>query len=1189
MVLSRIIFLSLCLIIPLFVSTCTKKSQEYTRGIGIYPGNPKEDFSPELVIDSKTYRNLALHRPAYHSSSYDYNLTAQLVTDGIIDTRFPDLFSASTSQHGILKKNEREWVIDHNGMTSIEINGTSGWIQVEIGRSENIREIDQINILGIVRVDYNKTNGWEYKISGSDDGQTWTELIKNSGRDCIGEEFHWFFSGPGRSNLRLINLAIKLKKPVSMIFYRVEFKAPNAMIWNLGGMDFYYENNPVEFAPSYSFTSTWMSAGTGEEWVYVDLGASCKFDEIKLNWIRRAAAGSIQVSEDAVTWDDIQDLQENEELNDEISFSQALKGRYVRVLMTKPASEEGYLLSELQVFGKGGPVARLKPAPDVKANDRMELAGGAWKIQRESLINADGKELSEPGFQDSDWLVATIPGTVLVSYWNIGALPDPNFRDNQLMISESFFNSDFWYRDEFVIPASFKGKHLFLNFDGINWKAEVFLNGYYLGNIEGAFTREQFDISDYVIPEKTNALAVRIIRNANPGNIKEKTAISTDKNGGALGADNPTFHASVGWDWIPTIRGRNIGIWNNVYLTATGPVTIENPFVMTSLPLPDTTQADIIIELTLRNHEKEKISGVLTGTFGDIGFEQPVELEGSEFITVKLDPGTHPQLSLKNPKLWWPVGYGKPNLYNVTIQFKTKDKLVSDQKEFKTGIRQMTYSEEGGILKIWINGRRFIGRGGNWGFPESNLCYRGREYDIAVRYHSEMNFTMIRNWVGQTGDEEFYEACDRHGVMVWQDFWLANPADGPDPNDNKMFLQNAVDYILKIRNHPSIGIYVGRNEGYPPREIDSTLRVLLPKLDPGLHYISNSAWDVVSGGGFYRAMPVKTYFKERATNKFHSEMGMPNIVTYESLTLMMPESDMWPMTGMWGLHDFTLESAQYGKSFLKQVEDGFGKADNIKEWINFAQFINYQGYRAMFEAQSKNRMGLLLWMSHSAWPSLVWQTYDWYFEPTAAYFGSKKANEPIHIQWNMLTDTVEVVNYSAGNLTGLTAEVQIINLDGSVKWEKTTTIDSPEDSMIPCFEMEYPEGLDSTHFLKMKLLNNNEILSENFYWRGLQDYNYKALLTLPKVKLESATQVSKEGKKWYLTTSLNNTSGHPTIMVRLKVVREKTGDRILPVIYSDNYISLMPGEQSSIKMELEDADTRGEKPAVVVEGFNILE
>jgi hypothetical protein len=234
-------------------------------------------------------------------------------------------------------------------------------------------------------------------------------------------------------------------------------------------------------------------------------------------------------------------------------------------------------------------------------------------------------------------------------------------------------------------------------------------------------------------------------------------------------------------------------------------------------------------------------------------------------------------------------------------------------------------------------------------------------------------------------------------------------------------------------------------------------------------------------------------------------------------------------------------------------------------------------------------MGLLLWMSHPAWPSLVWQTYDYYFEPTAAYFGCKKANEPIHIQWNMLSDTIEVVNYHAGNIPGLTAKVEIINLDGSVKWEKTASLDSPEDSMVPCFEMEYPEGLDSTHFLRLKLLKDIEILSENFYWRGLQEYNYKALRTLPEVKMESTTQFKRQGDKWYLTTKLTNPSEYPVIMVRLKVVRTNTRDRILPVIYSDNYVSLMPGEQRTIIMELENADARGEKPAVVIEGFNVGE
>ena len=463
------------------------------------------------------------------------------------------------------------------------------------------------------------------------------------------------------------------------------------------------------------------------------------------------------------------------------------------------------------------------------------------------------------------------------------------------------------------------------------------------------------------------------------------------------------------------------------------------------------------------------------------------------------------------------------------------------------------------------------------------LRYRAREYDAAVRYHRDMHFTMIRNWVGQIGEDAFYEACDRHGIVVWQDFWLANPYDGPDPDDNDLFMRNVRDTVLRIRSHPSIGLYCGRNEGQPPKPLDDGMRQVLAELHPGLHYIPSSADDTVSGHGPYRAMPLKFYFAQRATPKLHSELGMPNIVSMDSLRAMMPESAMWPQGRMWGLHDFSLHGAQGGESFRGQIDKSYGGADNAADWVRLAQYVNYEGYRAMYEAQGAKRMGLLIWMSHPTWPSFVWQTYDYYLEPTAAYFGAKKACEPLHIQWNPVTDNVEVVNYSGGDARGLTADVQLLNMDGAVKWERSAPVDSSEDSVAAPIHIEYPDGLTPVHFIRLKLVRGGEAVSENFYWRGLEEYNYRALRGLPKVKLEAVTHATRQAGRWTLTTTVRNPAKTPVLMVKLKAVREKSGDRILPAIYSDNYIALMPGEQRNIRTEVEDADTRGEPPAIVIE------
>lgn len=1170
-----------------------ERSDYYTRGIGQYPGNPKEDFSPSLAPDYSTYRNIALLRSAFASSSHDYNLVAQLVTDGLVFDKQPQYLILSTPE-GDVPRREREWMIDEGPYSRNTFTGGDTYFQFTLANYS--KTVGKLSLVGtVVYDDQVSKGGYEIICQGFGDGQNWTEIGKLSGSGLPGKALSYRVpvTDPNKQtdqtttmSVRKLNETIMFDKEAAYSAYRVLLKMAGAHEWVFTEANFWDKDGLVEMKPSQFFNSAWMSATAGEEWLYVDLGSRSEFDKVNLHWINKSVKGKIQVSDDAKQWKDVAELPGGNSLKDEITLNGTQQARYVRVLMQQSANGSYYILSEMEVMGKGGLVAHPVAAPAATKGE-MNLSGGDWKLQRASEVAASGEEISTPAFKPENWIVATVPGTVLSSYKNIGAIADPNYADNQLHVSESFFWSNFWYRNEFEVPDGFKQDRLFLNFDGINWKADVYLNGKKLGRIEGAFMRGKFDVTDLVAPGK-NVVAVEIIRNNHIGAIKEKSKQSTDFNGGILGADNPTFHATIGWDWIPTVRGRNIGIWNDVFLTSTGKVTVADPLVTSVLPLPDTTSATLTAEVIVKNHDTDAVSGTLEGKVGDITFRQPVSLAAGEEKTVVFDVKDFPQLKMENPRLWWPRGYGEPNLYDANFTFKVGD-AVSDAKDFKVGIRQMTFNEDNHILSLFINGRRFIGRGGNWGFGESNLNYRAREYDIAVAYHADMNFTMMRNWVGMIGDKELYEACDRHGIMIWQDFWLANPADGPDPYYPEMFIANAEDYVKRIRSHASIGLYCGRNEGFPPEQIDKALRRIVREDHPGIHYISSSADDVVSGHGPYRMLPAKEYFTLKTGNdKFHSERGMPNVMTYESMLRTFSPEGIWPQDHEWGMHDYTREGAQGCTSFNEIIAKGYGEPQSAKEFAELAQWVNYDGHRSLFESRSQNRKGLLMWMSHSCWPSMVWQTYDYYFEPTAAYFAIKKASEPLHIQWNPATDEVEVVNYSSGTHKGLVAKVQILNMDGSVVWEKETTVDSYEDTTNKCIRLSFPANLSKVHFIKMVLAENGQVVSDNFYHRSLEENNYQDLRQLAKVALQSTTAVDKQADgTWSAVSVIENKTTTPALMIRLNVVGNNDGQQLLPVFYSDNYFSLLPGEKKEVRMSWKDEDTRGNEGKVLITGYNV--
>jgi beta-galactosidase/beta-glucuronidase len=1146
-----------------------------SRGADADTGRPGRNSAPATEVPQQVRRNLALHRPVFQSSAYDYNLTAQLVTDGIVDQSPPRWIGVSTADEGALPKHRRERILDGNWVTEVELEGSAQlpgdadlpWLVVEIGGAAP--QIDRVDVLGVVKAAGSGPENWSCIVSGSDDGKSWTKLGMSSGMTrAVGE----------------LDTRIRFTSAARFHLYRLQFVDARARTWKIQEVEFGLGDEKAPVGGPHVFSSAWKSLGAGDEWLYADLGEGSRFDRVVLHWLNGPRQGAIEVSSDATSWREVVALSEGHATD--LSFP-AAQARYLRVRMDRPSSPAGYVLSELEVWGARADAATPRAEPGADPRGALELSRGSWRVQRDSLVSAGGAALSRPGYDDSGWVAGTVPGTVLTSYVNAGIIPDPNFGDNQLLISDSFFHADFWYRTRFIAPRVAPDRLQWLCFDGINWKAEIFLNSEPVGRIDGAFSRRRFDVTSLLHPGAPNALAVRIERNAHPGSVKEKTFEHPGVNGGVLGADNPTFHAAIGWDWIPTIRGRNTGIWDRVFLTVSGPVTLDAPEVATTLSLPDTSRADVRIGVNVRNHRAAPLQGSVRLRLGEVKAESRVSLAAGEAREVWFAPASHPQLQIEQPRLWWPNGYGDPDLYDVRISVCPDREEESDVLQFRAGLRQVTATPPGQPFKLWINGRRFVAKGGNWGFSESMLRYRAREFDAAVRYHRDMNFTMIRNWVGMTGHDALFDACDRHGILIWQDFWLANPWDGVDPDDPQMFLANARELVRRIRVHPSVAMYCGRNEGYPPKVIEDGLREILAGEHAGVPFLPSSADGDVGGHGPYQAKPVDSYAGAYARTKWHSEMGMPNIPTLESVRLMMPEKDLWPMGRLWGMHDFCLNGAQGGQSFLDMLKGTFGAASSLEEWVTQAQFLNYDGYRAMFEADNENRMGLLIWMSHPAWPSFVWQTYDYYLAPTAAYFGAKKACEPLHIQWNPATDRIEVVNISAGSQAKLFATATLFDLTGRHVWTKTAPLASEEDSTTPLFAVQRPPELPSAYVLRLVLTRGAETVSTNDYLRGGDDGTLLSLRQLPQVRLRCTASASRHADAWIVQVRLSNPTTTAAVMASLMTQGETSGTRILPALFSDNYVTLLPGEQRDIVVELPVGDTRGEKPCVSVAGYNV--
>ncbi len=1155
----------------LIAVTPASSQRQITRGIGVYPGRSSESFEPSMRRDYG-YRNVALHRMVYQSSSVDANLTGQMVTDGAVYQGEPARLRVSTPK-GEIGRRDAEKTLDGNVHTRLMIEGDDTYIQYDW--TAMAVDIDAVDMLAEpVYLPEKATGEYAIDILASADGNTWTLVGGERGNGMPGEATHHVASSdpnkqedPVKLPMRLVKKQIPMSTPGKYSHIRIRLRMTGCTYWRFYETRLMYHGKEQLALPSACYTSAWESATGGEEWLMVDLGTPVMADRVVMHWIHPARRGEILVSKDAVEWKKIADLSRCKVKNNVQTCRSRFTARYVKLVLRQPDRSGHYTLSELQIMGRGG----LTAVPHERqgmVHGKYSLNGGDWRLCRNG---------------STDTIVATVPATVLQSYINIGAVPNTNQGDNMRMVSESFFHADFTYTTTFDTPAQYTGRKVFLNFDGINWKASVYLNGHKLGRIEGAFMRGQFDVTN-LLATTNNRLEVKVERPAHFGAVKLKTAVNTDMNGGVLGADNPTFHASIGWDWITSTPGRETGIWNDVYLTANTGVSIADPMVDSKVDAIDSL-ATMTPKVWVTNHRDTIVAVTLRGWIGTIDFSKKITLQPHESSEVSFSPVDFPQLANRRMRLWWPTGYGTPHLYDAGFSVLEGHELA-DSIHWKAGIRQVTYKEMNTRLQIYVNHRRVVPLGGNWGFSEGNLCYRGREYDHAVRYHKEMHLNMIRNWVGQIGDKELYEACDRHGIMLWQDFWLANPWDGPDPDDNSMFLANADDYIRRIRQHASVTIYVGRNEGYPPKEIDTSLRNKVAQLHPGLGYISSSADEGLSGHGPYRAIEAEEYFTNQS-HRLHSERGMPNVPTIESLHRMLGDSCLWPVSEKWGQHDFTMQGAQRGETFMKMMDTRFGASANARQFSERAQWINYEGYRAMYESSLQDRQGLLIWMSHPAWPSMVWQTYDYYLEPTAAYFGVRKACEPLHIMYNALTRQVQVSNITPVSHCDMEAYVERFDVNGHLMSIDTLWVDVPADATIDVADAKIPSGM-TIGYLRLRLYERGYLRSDNFYVQAAQPENYNELTRLPAVKLAYTEQFAQQGKIWRGTVQIVNKSATPALMTRL-CLKGSDGEQILPVVYSDNYFALMPGESKEINIEFADEDRRESTPHIEVTAFNGVE
>jgi Exo-beta-D-glucosaminidase Ig-fold domain/Concanavalin A-like lectin/glucanases superfamily/Glycosyl hydrolases family 2/Glycosyl hydrolases family 2, sugar binding domain/Glycosyl hydrolases family 2, TIM barrel domain len=917
------------------------------------------------------------------------------------------------------------------------------------------------------------------------------------------------------------------------------------------------------------------------------------------------------------------------------------------------------------------PVAQNIPPQrnSLEPNGDNEWTLAGWSMTPAPQVDAQGSAISQPGFKTKEWWAATVPGTVLTTMVDRGVYPDPDYGLNNLAIPESLNKQDYWYRTEFKTPKGASDRRLTLTFQGINYKAEVWLNGKSLGTITGAFIRGVFDVSSIVKAGETNALAVRVSPPPHPGIPQEQSIKGgPGENGGMMCLDGPTFVATEGWDWIPAVRDRDTGIWQPVTLTATSEVKIGDAQVVTKLPLPDTSSADVEITVPLENLSSAAVHGTLKASFDETAVTKDLTLAPGK-SSLKLSSTEFAQLKVQHPRLWWPNGYGKQELYNLKLSF-SEGSNESDAKSVRFGIREITYelslldgtgrlrrleysptearaanqqivdvshegmreipaaepfpstypaewkehwkswvasltpggesssavrmvddAKAGPYLVIKVNGVKIACRGGNWGMDDSRKRVSRAHLEPYFRLHHDANLNIIRNWVGQDTEEVFFDLADEYGLLVWNDFWESTENYNVEAQDPVLFLDNARDTILRFRNHPSIVMWCGRNEGVPQPIISDGLTELIRSLDGTRYYSPSSNQVNLQNSGPYKYMDPVLYYT--ALNRgFSVETGTPSFSTLESFRASIAKEDQWPVSDAWAYHDWHQSGNGDMAPFMAQVQAEFGAPTSLEDFERKAQMLNYVDHRAIFEGMNAHlwtpNSGRMLWMTQPAWPSNTWQILSSDYDTQASFYGVKKACEPVHVQLDLSNYDVAIVNTTNTALAGLLVSADVYSLDNKLLLHHEEKKDASADAETDGFKLELAKLLaDSMVLVKLGLRNSaGEVVSENFYWLGADSASYRQLNRLAAASVSATASSSSADGKVHVRVKVQNTGSVVSLVDKLTLLNASDGSRILPAYFTDNYVSLLPGESREIEIESPETAVRG-AVQVAMRGWNL--